>query len=76
VNAEDRLHRAGVDGELDGRAVLEHDAASEATELARRCSLIEELDLQGLPLLRRDYVTLVVATVLIPIVLIIVGNLK
>ncbi|MCU1620923.1 MAG: hypothetical protein JWR41_2929 [Modestobacter sp.] len=64
----------GADAEAP-RAVLVQDAEWEAEELARRCRLIEDPAVQGLPLLTRDYVTLLVATVLIPALLIVIGNL-
>jgi hypothetical protein len=47
----------------------------EAEELDRRCTVIQELQLQGVPLLRRDYIALVLATVLVPLVLIALGSL-
>jgi hypothetical protein len=64
----------GADGEGPG-AVLVQDPEWEVEELARRCRLIEDPAVQGLPLLARDYVALLVATVLIPVLLIVIGNL-
>ncbi|MGY1664105.1 hypothetical protein ACI78Q_22975 [Geodermatophilus sp. SYSU D00705] len=57
------------------RPVEQHDGAWEAQELARRCSEIEDPAVQGLPLLRGDYVALLVVTVLVPLVLVLIGSL-
>jgi hypothetical protein len=47
----------------------------EAEELHRRCVLIRDPAVQGLPLLRRDYVALLVVTVVVPLVLVALGSL-
>jgi hypothetical protein len=52
-----------------------HGAAREAQEVYRRCVAIQDPAFQGLPLLRRDYVALLVATVLVPLVLVALGSL-
>jgi hypothetical protein len=44
-------------------------------ELLNRCAAIEDSDVHGLPLLRRDYLWFVVATVVVPAILIIIGVL-
>jgi hypothetical protein len=42
-------------------------------ELAARCRAIEDGDVQGEPLLARDYVWFAVATIIVPVLLVIVG---
>jgi hypothetical protein len=70
MSAAERPDEVDADG-----AVLVRGAEWEAQELARRCRLIEDPAVQGVPLLRRDYLTLLLATVLLPVLLIVIGNL-
>lgn len=42
-------------------------------ELLNRCAAIQDGDMQGVPLTPSDYVWLVVATVAVPIVLVLIG---
>jgi hypothetical protein len=44
-------------------------------ELQQRCALILDKDKQGVPLVKSDYVLFAVATVIIPIILIVIGVL-
>jgi hypothetical protein len=62
-------------GAGDAGDVVVGDAAWEAQELARRCRLIEDPAAQGEPLLTRDYVVLVLATILLPVLLVLIGSL-
>jgi hypothetical protein len=72
MTAVGRPQGAGDAGDGD---VVVGDPAWEAQELDRRCRLIEDPAAQGEPLLTRDYVVLALATILLPVLLVLIGSL-
>ena len=59
-------------GVASGRTPVEPEPRAPQT-LAEVCAAMEDPDMQGLPLLPRDYVLLGVVTVLVPLLLIVIG---
>jgi hypothetical protein len=60
-------------GATTGRPPAVPAQPSPAPTLAEVCAAMEQPEMQGLPLLPRDYVLLAVVTVLIPALLILIG---
>ena len=60
-------------GATTGRPPAVQGEPSPPPTLAEVCAAMEQPEMQGLPLLPRDYVLLAVVTVLIPALLIVIG---
>jgi hypothetical protein len=66
-----------LDPEPVERGVPSHalDSGAVPPGLAAACAAMEDPDMQGLPLERRDYLLLLVVTVLVPALLVLIGVL-